>query len=169
MERFLKLPRAFHFIVGTILAIAFCIRVGSNVYLLLVRCAFIAYWLIYPYAIAATLSLRISKRIDLNLTLFSINWIATFISFMLVQVASFIYEKDEFQVHGPLALLGFYLIYAFIFSFLFPAKIIKTIERGTEVRYGEALGAFALLIIMPINVLTMHKRVLEALKKPVVR
>lgn len=169
MESFLKLPRAVHFILSLLAIIAGSIKTGPAVPLLFAHCAFVVYWFIYPYAVVSTLTLRVSKRTELNITLFTINWAIAFTSCIFLMLAVFVYEQNEFQLHGLLALFLFYIIYAFVFSFLFPAKIIKTIEMGVEVRYGESLGTFLLLVLMPINILFVHPRVIEALKRPIVR
>jgi hypothetical protein len=63
MEYFLRLPRAFHFTLALALTVGLYVNFGSLLLSVLVHTIFAAYWLIYAYAIAATLSLRISKEL----------------------------------------------------------------------------------------------------------
>ena len=99
-----------------------------------------------------------------------INWLFTYLSLVVLLFLSYAYGQKEFHSSNLFAFLAVvYFMYAMIFSFLFPARILKIVEKDGNVEYGESLGTFLLMIIMPLNTLFIHNRVLAALKKPIVR
>lgn len=171
MEAFLKLPHTFHVALSIILVVASYIHIdGLPEYSLVISIAYISYWMIYSYAVSVALSQRVEKRFYLNMHLFLINWVYTYLSLIIICLMAYAYSQGEFHSTNPLLVLGvFYLMYSIIFSFVFPARIIKLAERDTNVTYGESLGTFLLLIIMPLNTIFVHKRIIAVLNKPIIR
>ena len=176
MEKFLRLPRALHVLFGFTLAISSTLitafaSIDSSLYetALLLHVVFMFYWMLYPYAICNTLMLRVKAKIELSYNWFLFNWVVTFFGLMLLEIASYIFQQNEFRIQGWPALFVFYFFYAFLFTFLFTARVLKITEKGENVSYGESVGAALGLAIIPINFLVMHNRVLKALNKPLIR
>jgi hypothetical protein len=148
MERFLRLSPAFHLAFGLLLAMAFVYVAAGSVFNsnlaeaeLLLHIAFIFYWIWYPYAICSALIFRIEPKIELSYNWFLFNWVVTFLGLMLLAIASYVYQQDEFRLHGLPALCCFYFFYSLTFTFLFTARVLKVVEKGVNVSYGESVGA----------------------------
>lgn len=174
MEKFLRLPLIVHVVFSLGLAVAVTIMdtlVALNRHLLevqlLLTIALFIYWMTIPLALFTVLRPRISRRISLPENWFKLNWLIASFGLTVLAIATYIFEQSEFHLQGLLALLCFYFCYAFIYSFLLPARLLKIVEKEKDITYGESLGTFLALAFLPFSLLLLHKRILNALSKPV--
>lgn len=170
MEKILRLHWSVHFAASILLSIGMSVVFNSNGETrLLATCLFATHWMVYVLAIGSETQLRISNRIDYSFTLFQFNWAITILFIILLILATYIFEQKSFHFNGLQALPGFYIMFALLYTFLYSARNLKTVEKGERVTFGESIGAAMLLIFYPFNFLFIHKRVQKVLDKPIVR
>ncbi len=170
MEKILRLHWSVHFAISILLSLWMSVVFNSNSETrLLATCLFVIHWMMYVLAISSETQLRISNRIDYNFTFFQFNWAITVLFLIVLILASYVFEQKSFRFNGLQALPGFYIMFALLYTFLYGARNLKTLEKGERITFGESIGATMLAAIYPFNILFIHKRVQKVLDKPIVR
>ena len=63
------------------------------------------------------------------------------------------------EFDGIAALPGFYVFYALLYCMSFPARILKSIEKGKRADFGEYIGDFFLVVFLPIGIWFLQPRI----------
>ena len=96
-------------------------------------------YFIYPFLTGHELYQLLPRKVELNYNLFVVNsfiWLTAYIIVMII-------SKGQGMVfHGIEALPGFYVVYAFLNYFAFPARTLKSIELNRKAILGEYIGDF---------------------------
>lgn len=95
-------------------------------------------------------------NINLNYNFFVLNsfvWLTTWIFIMIVS------NGQGMEFDGIAALPGFYLFYALLYCMSFPARILKSIEKGKRADFGEYISDFFLVVFLPIGIWFLQPRV----------
>lgn len=112
--------------------------------------------LIWPLLIGHALYDFLPKRVDLNYNLFLING---FISLLVISVITIFSVGQRMTFTGLAALPMFYVFYAFLHLYGFPAKELKSIEKGDEASIGEYIGYFFLIVFLPIGIWILQPKI----------
>lgn len=97
-----------------------------------------------------------SNKYNLNTTLYYINTPLFFIVYFTVM---YLNKGEEYNFTGIYALLGFYVFYAFLQSYGFAGRIIKSAELDRKSRKRESIGYFLLLIFLPIGIWVLQPKI----------
>jgi hypothetical protein len=95
-------------------------------------------------------------KIELNYNLFIINsfvWLTAYVAVIVIS------DGEGMTFNGIAALPGFYVFYAFLHFMMFPARTLKSIERGRKADVGECIGDFFLIIFLPIGIWFLQPRI----------
>lgn len=96
------------------------------------------------------------ERVDLNYNLFIINSFVWLASYVIVMVIS---DGEGMTFNGVAALPGFYVFYAFLHFLIFPARALRSIEKGRRADIGECIGDFFLIVFLPIGIWFLQPRI----------
>jgi len=77
---------------------------------------------------------------------------------------SIISDGEGMTFNGLAALPGFYVMYALLHCHMFPARTLKSIERGEKVAIVECFGVFFLIIFLPIGIWFLQPRISKVIK-----
>jgi len=105
---------------------------------------------LWPLLIGIGLYKFLPEEINLNYNLFIINsfiWITAYIVFAIIYDMTLNF------------LPGFYLFYAFIHYLTFPARTLKSIEKGEKAVLGEYIGDLLLIIFLPVGIWFLQPRI----------
>lgn len=106
-------------------------------------------YILWYFAVGLELTEYLPPRIELPRTLFIINAIVLIIS-MLIVLAVY---NGKFSSNGLIGFLWVAYVMFAMFQFMFyPSKALRTIEQGTEARFGQYFGYFILTILWPIGI-----------------
>ena len=109
----------------------------------------------WPIFIGYALYQFLPTRIELSYNLFLFNSFIYLISYSAVTIIS---DTEGMKFDGLAALPGFYVFYALLQSNMFPARVLKSIERERKVDIGECFGSFFLIIVLPIGIWFLQPR-----------
>lgn len=118
-------------------------------------CGIIIYG-IYPLAIGLILPDYLPKKVEISTTFFTINWVIWIGTFCFVNI---LFAGNGIQLEGLAALPIFYVFFAAIYVFLFPLKVLKSVQKRSEVSFGESIGMAFLLFFWPIGIWMIHPEV----------
>lgn len=157
MDQLLKAPVWAVILLFLLSNILIVIRVDGDLFLSSIANAFgyILYG-VYPLAIGMILPDYLPKKVKISTTFFVINW---FIWIGFLCVVSILFVEDGFHLEGLAALLLFYVSFAAMYVFLFPLKVIKSVQRRGHVSFGESIGMSLLLFFWPIGIWMIHPEV----------
>ena len=111
---------------------------------------------IYPMAVGHLLQEYIPKKVELNHNLFLIN---VFLWITVYSIVIIISDGEGMTFDGLMAFPIFYVFFAIIHSFAFPARTLKTIELGRKAGFGEYVGDFFLILFLPLGIWFLQPRV----------
>ena len=111
---------------------------------------------LYPLIIGHSLQEYLPKKVELNYNLFIIN---VFLWITVYSIVIIISDGQGMTFTGLLALPMFYVFYAILHSFAFPAKTLKSVELGKEASFGEYVGDFFLILFLPIGIWFLQPRI----------
>jgi hypothetical protein len=95
-------------------------------------------------------------KIELNYNLFIVNsfvWLAAYLAIMIIS------DGEGMTFTGLAALPGFYVFYAFLHFMMFPARALKSLEKGKKADIGECIGDFFLIVFLPIGIWFIQPRI----------
>ncbi|SDC79991.1 hypothetical protein SAMN05216323_105213 [Williamwhitmania taraxaci] len=93
---------------------------------------------------------------DANYNFFLINIFIWFLAIVAIVILS---DGKGMTFNGLAAIPVFYVVYAFFYSLAFPAKMLKSIEKDSDVTFGEYFGDFLMIVILPIGIWFLQPRV----------
>ena len=111
---------------------------------------------IYPLAVGHVLQEYLPKKVELNYNLFLIN---VFLWITVYSIVTIISDGEGMTFDGLMALPIFYVFFAIIHSFAFPAKTLKTVELGRKASFGEYVGDFFLIMFLPLGIWFLQPRI----------
>jgi hypothetical protein len=111
---------------------------------------------IYPLSLGVVLSEYLPKKVTVNTTFFLVNWVVWIGSMIVLLI---LFDGQEMSFSGWLSLPFFYFMFAFIHVFLFPLRVLKSVQKRGEVSYGESVGMAFLLFFWPIGIWMIHPEV----------
>ena len=111
---------------------------------------------IYPLALGHFLQEYLPKKVELNHNLFLIN---VFLWITVYSIVTIISDGEGMTFDGLLALPIFYVFFAIIHSFTFPARTLKTVEIGRKAGFGEYVGEFFLILFLPLGIWFLQPRI----------
>ena len=97
-----------------------------------------------------------SEKYQLNSTLYYINATIFFVIYFTIM---YLNNGEEYNFTGVYAFLGLYVFYAFLQSYGFAGRIIKSTELDRKSRKRESIGYFFLLIFLPIGIWILQPKV----------
>ncbi len=117
-------------------------------------------YLSYPLTIVIYLIDYLPKKFELNNTFFNINFLIVIGYFS----AQFILNGRNYEALDDFKLIPeLYIIFALYYIFLFPAKILKSLELNREASLGEYFGYFMQLLLLPVGIWFLQPRVRKAI------
>ncbi|HWA36202.1 MAG TPA: hypothetical protein VG737_18805 [Cyclobacteriaceae bacterium] len=118
-------------------------------------------YLLYPIVLGHALFQLLPEKIDLNYNLFLFN---SFIVLSVYSGMAIVFNGESTHFTGLAALPVFYFMYAIVHIYLFPARVLKSIERDSRVGAGECFGAFLLVVFAPIGIWFLQPRLNKILE-----
>jgi len=115
----------------------------------------IAYFL-WSFLLTNELIKIVPKEYNLKTNFYYINAILCFITIISIII---IYKGEEAKFSGIYALIGFYIFYAFLQSFGFAGRIIKSIELNRKSKKRESIGYFFLFVFLPIGIWFLQPKI----------
>jgi hypothetical protein len=103
-----------------------------------------------------TLFQILPKKIELNYNLWVVNSFIWLITYFAVIVLS---DGQGMKFNGVEVIPMLYVFYAIINSMAFPAKALKSLEKGKEAELKEYIGDFFLIIFLPIGIWFLQPRI----------
>lgn len=79
-------------------------------------------------------------------------WLTAYAAVMIIS------DGEGMTFNGLAALPGFYVFYAFLYFMMFPARALKSIEKGKKADISEYIGDFFLIIFLPIGIWFLQPR-----------
>ncbi|AMM50187.1 hypothetical protein TH61_01980 [Rufibacter sp. DG15C] len=157
MEVFLRAKHWQVFILGVFLHLLGTIFFTSSPSLQLLGSATgILMVFIYPFMVGYLLQDYLPSRVQLKYTFFIINsflWLGAYL------VALILFEGQKKEFSGLSGLLFFYIVFAFFYSFAFPAKAIKSIEMRSEASFGDYFYYFFLMLAFPLGIWILQPKI----------
>jgi hypothetical protein len=98
---------------------------------------------------------HVPEKINLSYNLFVINWVIVVAAFSIIHIVS---DGQGMHFTGLAALPIFYIIYAIIHLFAFPAKALRAVELKEEVRVNYYIKYFFLIVFLPVGVWFLQPR-----------
>ncbi len=95
------------------------------------------------------LGLSLSKISKNDNTFFTVNALIVIISIIIFRILG---KGEDYEVEGIVALPLFYIMYALIYVFAYPMKLLKSIELKREVKFKDYWYLFFLMIFWIIGV-----------------
>lgn len=96
------------------------------------------------------------RKVELNYNLFIIN----FFVWMAAYIAIIIYSDGSGMIFtGFAAIPMFYVLYAVIYVFLFPARVLKSVEIRNKASFSEYIGYVLMMIFWPIGVWILQPQI----------
>ena len=117
---------------------------------------------IYPLTVGHFMQEYVPKKVDLNHSFFLINM---FLWITVYSIVTAISDGQGMTFHGLVALPIFYVFYAILHSFAFPAKTLKTVELGRKVSFGEYVGDFFMFLFLPLGIWFLQPRINKIIGK----
>tara|TARA_B110000908_G_C10037280_1_gene350130 strand:- start:114 stop:578 length:465 start_codon:yes stop_codon:yes gene_type:complete len=112
--------------------------------------------LLWSFLLTEELIKIIPKDFNLKTNFYYFNAI---ICFATITAITIIYEGEETEFSGIYALIGFYIFYAFLQSFGFAGRIIKSMELNRNSKKRESIGYFFLFIFLPIGIWFLQPKI----------
>lgn len=112
--------------------------------------------LMYPFIIGYALQKYVLNKIILNINLFQFNLLVFFAVYSVIMIIS---DGKGMIFSGLISLPFYYVFYAMMNSFAFPAKTIRSIELNQEARFGDYIGDFFLIFFLPIGIWFIQPRI----------
>lgn len=124
-----------------------------NIIFKLVGAFFYFSWIILA---GNTLFQILPKKIELNFNL----WVGnTFIWTMTYLAITIISDGKGMTFNGIEAIPLLYVFYAVVNSMAFPARALRTLEKGKKAELGEYIGDFFLILFLPIGIWFLQPRI----------
>ena len=111
---------------------------------------------IYPLAIGMILPNYLPKKVEISSTFFAINW---FIWIGTICFVNILFAGEGLNLEGLAALPILYVFFAAIYVFLFPLKVLKSVQKRKEATLGESIGMGMLLFFWQIGIWMIHPEV----------
>lgn len=157
MEKILKAPVWAIILLLLLSNVLMVIRLDGDLFITPILNSFgIILYGIYPLAIGLILPDYLPKKVKINITFFTINWFIWIGTFCVVYI---LFPENGIHLDGLAALPIFYVFFAAIYSFLFPLKVLKSVQKRSEATLGESIGMGILLFFWPIGIWMIHPEV----------
>jgi len=101
------------------------------------------------------------KEYGLKTNLYYVNAILFFVVYVGVTYWN---DGKETSFSGIYALIGFYIFYAFLQSFGFAGRIIKSLELNRKSKKRESIGYFFLFVFLPIGIWFIQPKINKLIK-----
>lgn len=95
-------------------------------------------------------------RIKMNHALYLINsflWLSTYVIIMILS------NGEGMTFDGLVAIPFFYIVFAFLHFFAFPAKVLVSLEKDGVASFGEYFGTALLIFFLPIGIWFVQPRI----------
>lgn len=119
-------------------------------------------YFLWPLLVGHELYQFLPNKIQLNYHLFILNsfiWMTAFVTTTIIS------DAQGMTFHGIAVLPGFYVAYTFLHLIMFPARVLKSIEKGTKADIGECIGDFFLIIFLPFGIWFLQPRINKVTEK----
>ncbi len=116
----------------------------------------IAVYLIWSFLLTNELIKIVPKDFNLKTKFYYFNAILFFVIYFTAMILN---EGNEAKFSGIYALIGLYIVYAFLQSFGFAGRIIKSMELNRKSKKHESIGYFFLLIFFPIGIWFLQPKI----------
>lgn len=113
-------------------------------------------YMIYPFSVGIELQEFLPKEIKLNSNLFLFNSFIWFLSYSTIMILT---DGEGYVFTGIKAIPFFYVFFAFVHFLSFPARTLKSIEMYKKAKFGDYLGYFLLIVILPIGIWFLQPRI----------
>lgn len=127
---------------------------SGNLYL--INLAGIIIILLWSFILTDELIKIVSKEFNLKTNFYYFNAILTLVTIISISI---IYEGEEAEFSGIYALIGMYIFYAYLQSFGFAGRIIKSMELNRKSKKRESIGYFFLLALFPIGIWFLQPKI----------
>lgn len=115
------------------------------------------------------LDAELMKRIPVNIrpsnTLFLINLILIFLSYVIVSI---FFLTESFKVEGVLALPFLYFFYAFFSVYDHLSQLLTYAEEEKKIELAKRIGEMVLFFFYFIGVWWLQPRIIKVLDRPVI-
>jgi len=98
----------------------------------------------------------VPKEFNLKTNFYYINAILCFVTIVSIII---IYQGEEAKFSGFYAIIGFYIFYAFLQSFGFAGRIIRSMELNRKSKKRESIGYFFLFVFLPIGIWFLQPKI----------
>ncbi|AUC81381.1 hypothetical protein [Lacinutrix sp. Bg11-31] len=112
--------------------------------------------LIWLFLLTKELIKMVPKQYGLKINLYYINAILFSVVYFS---AMYLNDGNDVNFSGIYALFGFYLFYAFLQSFGFAGRIIKSMELNRKSKKRESIGYFFLFVFLPIGIWFLQPKI----------
>ena len=113
-------------------------------------------YFMWPLLVGHGLYQILLDRINLNYNFFIINSFVWLTAWIIIMIMS---DGQGMIFNGVAALPGFYVFYALLYYLAFPARTLKSIEKGKKADFGEYIGDFFLIVFLPIGIWFLQPRI----------
>jgi CDP-diglyceride synthetase len=113
-------------------------------------------YFLYTFLIGHELYQLLPRKVELNYNLFVVNSFVWLTAYIIVMILS---NGQGMVFHGIEALPAFYVFYALLNYFAFPARTLKSIELNRQATLREYIGDFFLIVLLPIGIWFLQPRV----------
>lgn len=113
-------------------------------------------YFLYPLLVGHALYQIAPSKAGLNYNFFLINsfiWLACYAAVMVIS------DGQGMKFEGLAALPGFYVFFAFIYYLMFPARVLRSIEKDRKVDTAECIGDLALIVMLLIGIWVLQPRI----------
>lgn len=126
----------------------------GNLYL--IRLAGIIVIFLWSFLLTNELIKIVPERYTLNTNLYYINAI---IFFNTIVLGAIIYGEQGVEFTGIYGFIGFYIFYAYLQSFGFAGRIIRSMELNRKSKRHESIGYFFLFVFIPIGIWFLQPKI----------
>ncbi len=116
----------------------------------------IAVFLIWSFLLTNELIKIVPKEFNLKTKFYYFNAIFFFAIYFTAMILN---RGNDAKFSGIYALIGLYIVYAFLQSFGFAGRIIKSMELNRKSKKRESIGYFFLLIFFPIGIWFLQPKI----------
>jgi hypothetical protein len=113
-------------------------------------------YFLWPISMGFQLRKYLPPNVRINFSLYIVNMVAWLTIYSLTIM---VFGGFDFNFEGINIIPLIYLLYAFVHFLMFPAKLIKSIEKGGKAWIYEYFGYFLLILFLPVGIWYLQPRV----------